>query len=189
MIKAELVEGAVAACVLGYLGDPRIQARIMDYARGLLEDRSGDRDKAIRAARGRVQGIEEQIKNIRHHLRQATDLAEVFYDDLRDLVRQKKDAEGYLRRLQVGHNPEDRRRHLDAVEAMITGVEALWEAATPEERKTILRGFVRRVDLAKGRGAATVEIRVPVLFGELAEVVEVVVPTRTTGSKLPYQGP
>lgn len=76
----------------------------------------------------------------------------------------------------MGHDPKERSRHLATVEGMISGVDALWDAATSEERKTILRGFVKRIDLADGLGTATMQIRVPVLFGELAEVIEVKVP-------------
>ena len=172
-IKAESVEEAVVGSVLGYLRDTRVQDRILAYARGRLDDKSEDKAKAIEAVRHRILDIDRQVGNVREHLRQAPDLGEVLYDDLRDLMAQKKDAEAHLRRLRMGHDPDERKRHLDAVERMVTGVDALWEAASLEERKTILKGFVKRADLSADGGKVTIQIRVPVLFGELAEVVEV----------------
>lgn len=172
-VQAEAVEDAIVGTVLDYLRDGRVRQRIMAYAVGLLEDRSGDRAKAVEAMRRRILDVERQIANVREHLRNAPDLSEYLYDDLRELAGHKKDAEASLKQLRMGHDPEERRRHLDAVEKMITGVDALWEAATLEERKAILKGFVKRADLAADGGSVSIQIRVPVLFGELAEVVKV----------------
>jgi hypothetical protein len=103
--------------------------------------------------------------------RATTTVHEIGATPLRDLLRQRAESEAYLERLKIGHDESDRKRHLNAVEKMLSGVEALWEQASVEERKQILKGFLRRVDLAGGD--LRLEIRVPVLFGELAEVVTI----------------
>jgi len=176
-IKKAPIEEVMVETVLSYMRQDRVRDRIMEYARGLLADRSGDRAATIKLAQRRVVDIENLIGNVKGHLRHApAEVSGELYKDLADLVKQRGQAEAHLARVQMGHDPAERARHLETVEEMITGVEALWAAASPEEKKAILKGFIKRADLSLDPLAVKLQIRIPVLFGELADLVEVEVP-------------